>query len=717
MKDNKDKKKQNTKNNQLIQVAVVCLATVSLFTTAQGMSKYIFKNGPISYAASAAIQGILLAMSMGLPAYLRGVWEKQWDIIRRGFLCLFILLLTGVALFCSSWFSYIYIAEIIHFDSWHIDSELLVQQTYRSELYEARDYAHSYRVYLENSLGEKILELENMADELSENEQLDTLNMNWQEERESYEGMDTVVGNYMLTVIDFMESAMEIDSSQNSREQAARAIEDAESNINSRKESVSQQLESNSEKINTYNAEITALRRQITNATEGTDTTSLESALNNTIASLQSETEKRNSYEREYEQLNDAISRLQIYETYLGLNNSTSTIAIKGQLLVMQTEFFADDPDEEALLDTATSVFTSLRNAATYEKNEDKLSYSNLLVQMNQLILNLKDYSAIKETEKQLEGYINEFASDNVDMVNEDWKEYWQDQLETLKSSISAMPMYIATGASVNRESSLTDSQRELLQSYSRDEACKRVDDVIRFYIAEHNALYQGIIYLNSPYNELAWFAIVLAFSFDISGFILGFVNQGETEDTEAGGEEKNRYGRTDNAVAWSILPTLNKYRILTGDFEKIDGIYHYQVFEDGVLQQWNVKDTVSYKQGIYVQDLEVEMKGAQVPETQQEILFHGQAGGPQDGVYISCSLKFDEGSLLLVEEVNGDKSERFLANLYEYVPVHSYSCSRGECRTIPVQDLKKDYFVVRMAVLALNDKGSRIAAIYVVVE
>lgn len=71
---------RNTKNNQLIQVAVICLATVSLFTTAQGMTKYIFKNDAISYAASAAIQGILLAMSMGLPEYLRDVFKNQWNL-------------------------------------------------------------------------------------------------------------------------------------------------------------------------------------------------------------------------------------------------------------------------------------------------------------------------------------------------------------------------------------------------------------------------------------------------------------------------------------------------------------------------------------------------------------------------------------------------------------------------------------------------------------
>lgn len=714
--------KRNINNSQLVQVAVLCLSAVSLFTTAQGMNEYIFKVPAISYAASAAIQGILLAMSMGLPAYIHNVFENQWKIFWKIFVSAIIILLTIVTMFCSSWFSYIYIAEVVHFDSWQTDSELLVQQTYRAELYDARDYAHAYRSYLENSLGEKIIVLEELAEGLAENEQMDNLQMNWSEERLRYE--ETLVAVYMIPIVDTMETAMGEGSNQNLREQAARVIEDTKTNINDRKEIVNEELENSIEKINNYDGDIESLTKRINNATVGTDTTSLENALNNTIRLLESETERRTSFELESEQLDGAISRLQIYETYLGLNNSTSSIAIKSQLLEMQTEFFAEDPDQKALLNTAEAVFTSLRNAATYE-DKDKLSYTNLLVQMNQLILNLKDYAIIKEIESQLETYINNFALRDKNIKEEDWKKNWRNQLENLKSVISSMPIYTDIGVSEGETSSLTDYQLEMLQSYNRNEASGRLDDMIRLYIVKHNALYQGLIYLGSPYNKLAWFALILAFAFDVSGFIFGFINQGEVEKEKVNKEEKYdseigrkvTYGKRKDKVSWSILTTLNKYRILTGDYEKKDGIYSYQVFEDGLLQTWNVEDTVSYKYGIYVQNPTVKTKGTEVQRIHQEILFYGQQGGPNDGIYLDCSLKFNEGSLLLVKEINDTKYERFLVNLYEYVPVHSYSLSRGESRTVPVRDLTKDNFVAQMAVLALNDKGSRIAAIYILEE
>ena len=183
--DKKQKKEKATEqetikygNTHLLQVAVVLLAVVSFFTTANGMSQYIFSgNMGIAYAASAAIQGILLSLSMNLPDYVHGIWTQKWNWLIRLLLCIAAFCLTGVAVFCSSWFSYIYIAEVIHQDSWGTDSELLVQQAYRSELYDAQEYARAYRIYLENAVGEKILLIEEQATHLQDN--MVDFGLNW----------------------------------------------------------------------------------------------------------------------------------------------------------------------------------------------------------------------------------------------------------------------------------------------------------------------------------------------------------------------------------------------------------------------------------------------------------------------------------------------------------------------------------------------------------
>ena len=75
--DNKSGWTKKENNTDFLRMGVVLLSLVSFFTTANGMKRYIFANNSIiSYAASAAIQGILLALSMNLPGYLRGIWAK-----------------------------------------------------------------------------------------------------------------------------------------------------------------------------------------------------------------------------------------------------------------------------------------------------------------------------------------------------------------------------------------------------------------------------------------------------------------------------------------------------------------------------------------------------------------------------------------------------------------------------------------------------------------
>lgn len=724
------------KNSQLIQVAVVCLAATSFFTTAQGMNNYIFQNAPLSYATSAAIQVILLAMSMGLPQYLDAIQQKGWGWFKTKILRAGIVLLTAVVMFCSSWFSYIYIAEVVHLKSWNTESELLVQQTYREKLYESKDYAYAYRVYLENSLGEKILKIQELAQNVFADESLDSLNTNWEEERSKYEEMDDLIAGYMLPVVEAMEKAMVQSPTQNSLDQAAKAIEGAETNITSRKETVQEEHATIENKISQYKNDIANLKEEINKAADGMDITGLRNSYDKTQEAIEAATESRNRLQSEYDQLDKAYSRLQSYKNKLELNNSSSAIETRSQLLALQTEFFSENLDEQNLIKTATDIFKNLRDAAT-DENGDGTNYTNLLIQMNQLILNLKDYADIKQTEALLDGYISDLnikrdtKGNTGDKNQDEWKEAWREKLEELKAAIGSVPVFVDTQSTDNEESvsGLTDTQQEVLQSYNRVEASKILDNMIRLYIEDHNALYQGIIYLRSPYRGLAVFSLILAILFDLSGFILGFVEMGDKEPEHENVKNdivsvnmrndivKRTHGEKYDNTPWSIIPTLNKYRILTGDFEKRDKIYSYQVFEDGLLQAWDTEKLDGDDEArIYLQSMNDESKKMMVSE-EQLLLFAGQPDGPEDGIYFECSLKFNEGSLLLIKKENEITKETFLANLYEYVPVHNYNASRGECKTIPAQELSEDTGEIKTAVVALNDKGSRVAAIYMITK
>ena len=103
----------------LLRFATVLLAIVSWWSTAQGMRDYVFSQAWQANLASFAIQSILLGLNFYLPTFWR------WIHSLRGKIC--VLALSGVVLFCSSWFSYVFIVGTVYEKSWQTESRLLVQ--------------------------------------------------------------------------------------------------------------------------------------------------------------------------------------------------------------------------------------------------------------------------------------------------------------------------------------------------------------------------------------------------------------------------------------------------------------------------------------------------------------------------------------------------------------------------------------------------------------
>lgn len=727
--------------SQLLQFAVICLAIASFFTTAQGMRSYIFNGEPtIAYMTSGAIQGILLALSMNLPRFMRRIWNEKSNVFIKAIIEIVLLILTGISLFCSSWFSYVYIAETVHKGSWDTDSELLVQQIYRNELYDASDYSKAYRTYLEAELGQEILNLQSLANQLPT--QASDFNMDWESEQQQYASDNTVASSYMATVINQLKLAFETAPSQENRDLAAQAVTEAQTNIEAALENEQTSLDGVERNLSTYNDQINTLSRQITNATTQAEAARLRETLGRYQEMQSTAAAQQQTIQQEISALRNAQERLNVYAVNLGLSNSTSSISIKRNLLEMQTELFKDDPDVDSLRNLATETFSNLRNAESLSagsEGENSLSYNDLLTRMNTLVLNLNDYASIKSIETTLNDLTNGLRRGTTSTSNTKWKSVWQTRIENLKAQISALPTFVTSSADV---SEITESQQRILTGFDRTKSCANLDNATRRYINDHNALEQGTIYLTSPYRGLALFALVLAFFLDLSGFVFGVVDLGAKEsknDLRIGGNSnqetmdvpkifksmKEKVG--ENESQWSIRPTANSYKVVTGNFRCEDGVYYYGVFENGIHKEWEVVDDRVYHEGIYLVDNIAARKGVALSEKHQDVVFSNQGFEkmPQDGVYLNGTLSYHEGSLLFKADV-GEKSDKstessaspyYIANVEEYVPVHCYAPKRGENITQPAIDLAKFPMKVKVAVLALNPDCTRIVAMYLILR
>lgn len=728
--------------SQLLQFAVICLAIASFFTTAQGMRSYIFNGEPtIAYVTSGAIQGILLALSMNLPRFMRRIWnEEKSNVFIKAIIEIVLLILTGISLFCSSWFSYVYIAETVHEGSWNTDSELLVQQIYRNELYDASDYTKAYRTYLEAELGQEILNLQSLANQLPT--QASDFNMDWESERQQYASDNTVASSYMATVINQLKLAFETAPSQENRDLAAQAVTEAQTNIEAALENEQTSLDGVERNLSTYNDQINTLSRQITNATTQAEAARLRETLGRYQEMQSTAAAQQQTIQQEISALRNAQGRLNVYAVNLGLSNSTSSISIKRNLLEMQTELFKDDPDVDSLRNLATETFSNLRNAESLSagsEGESSLSYNALLTRMNALVLNLNDYASIKSVETTLNDLTNGLRRATTSTSNTKWKSVWQTRIENLKAQISALPTFVTSSADV---SEITESQQRILTGFDRTESCANLDNATRRYINDHNALEQGTIYLTSPYKGLALFALVLAFFLDLSGFVFGVVDLGAKENKNDSGISGNNDRETidvpkifksmkekvgENESQWSIRPTANSYKVVTGNFRCEDGVYYYGVFENGIHKEWKVVDDHAYHEGIYLVDNIAARKGVALSEKHQDVIFSNQGFEkmPQDGVYLNGTLSYHEGSLLFEAEVGGksdksaenDASPYYIANVEEYVPVHCYAPRRDENITQPAIDLAKFPMKVKVAVLALNPECTRIVAMYLILR
>lgn len=659
----------------LLRLCTVLLAAVSFWATAQGMADYVFSQKWQAYAASLAVQGILLGLNFYLPSFYRMI---QGCPARVG-----MLLLTGVVLFCSSWFSFVYIVDHVYRQSWDVESRLLIQSGYRQELYDGSDYAGAYQTLLSDALNQKVLDLYTQARNLESGEISVTGQMDWAEERSAYTGDGFAASTVMKSVIDAMEAAMGEDATADVRERATSVIISMKGNLESELNSLTQQIATADARVAQANTNLQNAQARLNNAPSEVDTTALSAAVESAMRYFEGQQTTLQSLENRRQDYQSALSRVELYELSLGLTEGGSANYISAGLRSIQQELFKEEPNLSDIENQAVDIFQRLQSAVD-TATDNGAEYQELLRSTNSFISELRDYSSIKSATSQFRTLIEALRTDADVLVDGDWKAQWSQRLDGLKSLVGSLPAYSGT-------------DRPALAGYSRAAAADRLDDMVRLYIADHNAAQQGIIYLFSPYSGLAWFSLLLALFLDIAAFITGLII-----DVVDHGRASRR--RT-NGVGTAVLSQTgrNRYLYLSGDYTLEDGRATYQVTEEGLPGTFTT-DTAGLETGLYLA-----LGERLVPLAPQRLALALTADGPRDGIYRNCLLSFEDRMLT----ITGDEKEppAFLANIDGHIPV--YCLYRNRCEVLSADSLRLRRS--NWAVVALNRKGSEVAAIYLV--
>lgn len=687
----------------LLRMCTSLLAVVSFWATAQGMAEYVFSQKWQAYAASLAIQGVLLGLNFYLPSF----WKRSDRGIHIG-----LVLLTSVVLFCSSWFSYVYIVGQVYGKSWDVESQLFVQSVYREKLYNAEEYANIYSSTLSDNLSEQIINLYARAGQL-EAQQIDPTDaIDWEDERATFTNEGFAARGAMVTAINAMESAVSASASEAERNEATEIIVGMSNSIEATIENLNVQIASAETNLASANSNYLQVQRSLNNATNEGDRNSLISAVQSAQQNVNKCQTRLQQLQSDISDYQDALLRIKFYEVNLGLVSEGSAYLIATSLKTIQKELFKKEPDIDVLESNATSIFDLLQSTVDASFNEG-VEYQALLLDMNNFIGDLRNYRIINDIADKLQLLIDEISSsDSVLTENKGWRATWSGKLDNLKAHIASMPVYINGDENVDLR----------LVDYDRARESKELDDAIRLYISEHNAAQQGLIYLFSPYWELAVFSIVLAFFLDIAAFITGiliyiveneaekkFSNNecdGKTENKDAYANRKGRKEKVDGdeEIVSFCTSALNRYIYLNGDYLCMEGKIMYRAIEAG--QEIEVEiDQDALKAGLYIEkDGKVKLV---IDEQELKMV-----SSPQDGVYKMSKLAYEDHAISIA---NGAENEyEYLASIYCDLPVCIFDKNCLE-RIITPEDLPKDR-VWDMIIISLNEKGTEIIAIYLII-
>lgn len=689
----------------LLRICTFLLAAVSFWATAQGMKEYTFPDNWQAYAASLGIQGLLLGLNFS--------FFKFWDRCQANYHKAVLLILTLVVLFCSSWFSYLYIAKQAYGQSWDIESRLLAQDAYRNELFAADTYLEQYGEEMEQSLTDHIVALYAQATEMDSNKVDIAGNLDWVIERSTYAQDDFAAKDIMLSIIDAMEQATSENAAQDARQQSTEIIESMQTALQNAISSLDTQIADADASVTRAESSLISAQNRMNNAPVGTDLTPYQNAVNTAARAYDASITRQSELVKQRQDYQNALQRTVYYASVLGMSEEgVSSYFVGANLREIQRELFGTNPDSDRMMALATEIFDRLQSAVDLEVDETRNNnYQTFLANMNQFVRFVENYRSIKELDSEIQDLTDELSNGMILSLNENnsnWKASWRKQFNDLKSKISGLPVYTLTGSNAT------------LESFDRAASTRRLDNAIRNYLTEHNPAQQGLVYLYSPYREIALFSLFIALLLDIAAFVTGFIIDRSYEaDSDFNQENMGNYSGNigvayappkkesvwdmDQTLNWNAIPPLNRYTFLTGDHQYLDGTMTYKAIENGKVIEVEYPDSKLQTGFYYWKDSSI------YQVCPAELRYKGTPNGPEDGVYENAILRYEDQLLIIVQNTEG----KHLGTVDPYTPV--YYLSKDAYDSFPAKEIQN--IQGSRIIISLNKTGTRIIAIYVIKE
>lgn len=518
-------KKKETEFWNFINICSVFLAFISLYTTAEGMNRFFFREDKIhGYLISLAVQGILLSLNLRLPRYLMGkaLPAKACAIGLYVFTVLW-----------SSGFSYIFMSNVIYQDTWMKDAQIEMTGLYQEGKQKLTVQAGEA---MEKAVGEVLGDVTAFKSRAVQNDGT-VLTAGTSVEYQNYLPLFAEDPRMLQAIYALQEGK----SASGEVSVILDTLKEKEDTLTGELEAVTQKLEETDSKLSQLDQQRTELIDKRTKVAAGSDAhSSYTDSINEKTESIRSLKDEKENDAKEAQEIRDRLRAVQSMLSAGQLTQNSASGQTDQDFAGIMAQLGSSEPDLEEIGRMTDNIYATLVGGTQAGQNME--GYEQLLEDYLKLRSDLGTASDIRGVIAWLEEE-DTVAEETERLVKMDggeeglnlWRESWNQALTGLKSQVLLIPedIDVTDTAQTGKKAEQWKKEREKLLG--------GITGMQRNYLLELNDVEKAGNYLFGSFPAMAWFSLLFAVYLDTAPMLLAVFKYCSAKRVKEDGKEKTK--------------------------------------------------------------------------------------------------------------------------------------------------------------------------------
>ena len=518
-------KKKETEFWNFINICSVFLAFISLYTTAEGMNRFFFREDRIhGYLISLAVQGILLSLNLRLPRYLMGK-ALPAKVCAIGLYVFTVL--------WSSGFSYIFMSNVIYQDTWMKDAQIEMTGLYQEGKQKLTVQAGEA---MEKAVGEVLGDVTAFKSRAVQNDGT-VLTAGTSVEYQNYLPLFAEDPRMLQAIYALQEGK----SASGEVSVILDTLKEKEETLTGELEAVTQKLEETDSKLSQLDQQRTELIDKRTKVAAGSDAhSSYTDSINEKTESIRSLKDEKENDAKEAQEIRDRLRAVQSMLSAGQLTQNSASGQTDQDFAGIMAQLGSSEPDLEEIGRMTDNIYATLVGGTQAGQNMEE--YEQLLEDYLKLRSDLGTASDIRGVIAWLEEE-DTVAEETERLVKMDggeeglnlWRESWNQALTGLKSQVLLIPedIDVTDTAQTGKKAEQWKKEREKLLG--------GITGMQRNYLLELNDVEKAGNYLFGSFPAMAWFSLLFAVYLDTAPMLLAVFKYCSAKRVKEDGKEKTK--------------------------------------------------------------------------------------------------------------------------------------------------------------------------------